>query len=236
LKTNFFLIVIVMQQAKQLQRRIAAMSSQLNAENSGNVCASSTSASSSSSSSSSLSADEPVICMAIRTPIGRGRRGTLKDTAPDKLLLPLFERVVEQCPKLDLNAIGDVIIGQVLTGGLGATQVRVATLLAGLPVQVPCSTVNRQCSSGLQAIVNATANIRVCGFSDHVIVKSSKNEKKKKKKKKKKKTNIPPDRTFTLTEHWLCDSEYRLETMKLQLLAVSSRCQRIGERRLTPLS
>merc|ERR1719331_3249261 len=75
------------------------------------------------------------------------------------MLKPLFEAVVERT-KVDPKAIGDIQIGNVLQPGAGAATSRMAQFLAGMPYEVPLSTVNRQCSSGLQAVANIAANIK----------------------------------------------------------------------------
>lgn len=96
----------------------------------------------------------------MRTAVTRAGRGPLKDTPPDALLAPVLKRLLERS-NLDPTLVGDVIIGKVLgASSQGAAQVRMACLLAGIPEQVPCQVVNRQCSSGLQAIATAAACIR----------------------------------------------------------------------------
>lgn len=99
----------------------------------------------------------------IRTAIGRAKRGSFKDTALDDLLRPVLARLREvvEAHGVSASAVGDIVIGTVLPrGSTGATQVRVASLLAGFPEEVPCTTVNRQCSSGLQAIANVAGAIK----------------------------------------------------------------------------
>merc|ERR1719183_2891284 len=75
------------------------------------------------------------------------------------MLKPLFEAVVERT-NVDPKAIGDIQIGNILQPGAGAATSRMAQFLAGMPYEVPLSTVNRQCSSGLQAVANIAANIK----------------------------------------------------------------------------
>jgi len=106
------------------------------------------------------SADDIVIVSAYRTPVGKAKRGAFKDLDIDKLLEPVLAHILKTT-KINPALIGDVVIGTVLPkGGQGATQVRIAGLLAGLPKEVPVMTVNRQCSSGLQAIANVAAAIK----------------------------------------------------------------------------
>lgn len=106
------------------------------------------------------SADDIVIVCAYRTPVGKAKRGAFKELDLDKLLEPVFAHILKTT-RIDPALIGDVVIGTVLPkGGQAATQVRIAGLLAGLPKEVPVMTVNRQCSSGLQAIANVAAAIK----------------------------------------------------------------------------
>lgn len=119
----------------------------------------------------------------MRTAIGKAKRGSFKNTGPDGLLTPILKHLVQTTPQVRPEQYGDVVIGTVLPPGgqvirpleasaarrgspltactQGATEVRVASLLAGLPDVVPVTTVNRQCSSGLQAIANVGAAIKV---------------------------------------------------------------------------
>jgi len=108
--------------------------------------------------SSQKSDDDVVICCAVRTPITRARRGGLKDTPCEEMLAVLFRAVVERT-KIDPKVIGDVQIGNALQPGAGGATSRMAMFLAGLPKEVPVCTVNRQCSSGLQAVANIASSI-----------------------------------------------------------------------------
>lgn len=103
--------------------------------------------------------EDVVICSALRTPIGRARKGSFKDTPCEELLVPLFKATLERT-KIDASRIEDVQIGNVSQPGAGATGARASQFLAGLPMEVPIATVNRQCSSGLQAAINVAANIK----------------------------------------------------------------------------
>jgi len=81
------------------------------------------------------------------------------------MLLPLFKRVLDES-KINPSLIGDIVIGNVLPrSSQGATEVRIAALLAGIPKEVPVHTCNRQCSSGLQAIATVAASIKA-GYYD----------------------------------------------------------------------
>lgn len=92
---------------------------------------------------------------AIRTPIGR-YGGALAAVRPDDLMALTIAEIVKRSPKLDLAAIDDVYVGCANQSGEDNRNVgRMATLLAGLPVDVPAVTVNRLCGSGMDAVVMA---------------------------------------------------------------------------------
>jgi acetyl-CoA C-acetyltransferase/3-oxo-5,6-didehydrosuberyl-CoA/3-oxoadipyl-CoA thiolase len=96
----------------------------------------------------------PVIVDGIRTPFGR-YGGALKDIRPDDLAAHVIRSLIERT-RLDPSSIDDVIFGAANQAGEDNRNVgRMATLLAGLPVDVPGQTVNRLCGSGLQAVVSA---------------------------------------------------------------------------------
>jgi acetyl-CoA C-acetyltransferase len=96
---------------------------------------------------------EAVIVSAVRTPIGRARKGSLVDARPDDLVAFAIRTAVEQVPELDPGEIGDVIVGCGFPQDKqGMNLARRAALLAGLPQSVPGTTVNRFCASSLQTI------------------------------------------------------------------------------------
>ncbi|MBS1588692.1 MAG: acetyl-CoA C-acyltransferase [Bacteroidetes bacterium] len=102
---------------------------------------------------------------AVRTPIGK-HGGSLATVRPDDLLAHVIKTLVERNPKIDVNAIEDVIAGSANQAGEDNRDVaRMAALLAGLPVTVGGNTVNRLCASGLQAIMDAARAI-MCGDGD----------------------------------------------------------------------
>jgi len=108
--------------------------------------------------------DDVVIVSAIRTAIGKARRGSFKDTDPISLLKPVLEYVVKDLPSSSM--VDDICVGTVLApGGLRATQCRMAAFLAGIPKTTTLRTVNRQCSSGLQSIADIAASIKA-GYID----------------------------------------------------------------------
>ena len=103
---------------------------------------------------------EAVIVATGRTPIGRAVKGSLKDCRPDDLAALVIKEVLAKVPQLDPQTVEDVILGSGQPGGEAGYNVgRVAALLAGLP-NVPGVTVNRYCSSSLQAIRMAAHAIR----------------------------------------------------------------------------
>ncbi|MED6149030.1 3-ketoacyl-CoA thiolase 2, peroxisomal [Stylosanthes scabra] len=107
--------------------------------------------------------DDVVIVAACRTAICKAKRGGFKDTPADDLLAPVLKAVVEKT-NVNPSEVGDIVVGSVLApGALRATECRMAAFYAGFPETVPVRTVNRQCSSGLQAVADVAASIRA-GF------------------------------------------------------------------------
>ncbi|HUX86337.1 MAG TPA: acetyl-CoA C-acyltransferase [Chloroflexota bacterium] len=103
---------------------------------------------------------EAVIVTAVRTPVGKAPRGTLRATRPDDLAALALRAAVERTPELDPLEIEDVILGCAMPeAAQGMNVARIASLRAGLGYQVPAQTVNRFCSSGLQAIALAGQQI-----------------------------------------------------------------------------
>ncbi len=109
------------------------------------------------------------IVAATRSAVGKAPRGMYKNTRPDDLLAHVLKSAVAQCPGLDLNEIGDVITGCAMPEGeQGMNVARISLLLAGFPDTVPGLTINRFCSSGVQAVADAAARIRL-GEADVMI-------------------------------------------------------------------
>ena len=107
-----------------------------------------------------LENNEAVIVSAVRTPVGRAYKGSLTKVRPDDLAALAIKTAVERVPGLDKSQIEDVILGCANPEGeQGYNVARNAALLAGLPDTVPGVTVNRFCSSGLQAIIFASQQI-----------------------------------------------------------------------------
>ncbi|OIR09536.1 3-ketoacyl-CoA thiolase [mine drainage metagenome] len=104
---------------------------------------------------------EAYIVAATRTPVGKAR-GMFRNTRPDDLLAHVLKSVLAQAPSLDPAGIGDVIAGCAMPEAeQGMNVARIALLLAGLPDTVPGLTVNRFCSSGVQAVALAADRIRL---------------------------------------------------------------------------
>ncbi|KJV28104.1 acetyl-CoA C-acyltransferase [Luteibacter yeojuensis] len=102
------------------------------------------------------------IVAATRTPVGKAPRGVFRNTRPDDLLAHVIRGVMEQAPGIDPALIGDAIIGCAMPEAeQGMNVARIGVLLAGLPEQVPGVTINRFCSSGVQAIAMAADRIRL---------------------------------------------------------------------------
>jgi acetyl-CoA acyltransferase len=112
---------------------------------------------------------EAVIVSSVRTPVGRAFKGTLRATRPDELAAIAIKGALERVPQLDTKEIEDVILGCAMPEAeQGMNVARIASLRAGLPVEVSAMTINRFCSSGLQAIAMAAERIR--GGGAEVIV------------------------------------------------------------------
>jgi acetyl-CoA acyltransferase len=112
---------------------------------------------------------EAVLVSAIRTPVGRAYKGSLRSTRPDDLAALAIKEALARVPGLDPKEIDDVILGCAMPEGeQGMNVARIAALRAGLPVETSAMTINRFCSSGLQAIALAAERIR--GGSAEVIV------------------------------------------------------------------
>jgi acetyl-CoA acyltransferase len=112
---------------------------------------------------------EAVIVSAIRTPVGRAYKGSLRSTRPDDLAALAIKEALARVPAVDTKEIDDVILGCAMPEGeQGMNVARIAALRAGLPVETSAMTINRFCSSGLQAIALAAERIR--GGSAEIIV------------------------------------------------------------------
>jgi acetyl-CoA acyltransferase len=112
---------------------------------------------------------EAVLVSAVRTPVGRAPKGALSTTRPDDLAAIALTAALDRVPALDKSEIDDVILGCAQPEGeQGFNIARMAALRAGLPVEIPGATVNRLCSSGLEAI--ALADLRIRGGGARAII------------------------------------------------------------------
>ncbi|MGD0457889.1 MAG: acetyl-CoA C-acyltransferase [Terriglobia bacterium] len=112
---------------------------------------------------------EAVIVSIARTAVGKAPRGTLRNTRPDDMAAAAIQEVLRRAPAIDPNEVEDVILGCAMPEAeQGNNVARVASLRAGLPVSCSAMTINRFCSSGLQAITIASERI-MAGFAEVVI-------------------------------------------------------------------
>ncbi|MBI4483661.1 MAG: acetyl-CoA C-acyltransferase [Acidobacteria bacterium] len=113
--------------------------------------------------------EEAVIVAVARTAVGRAFKGTLAHTRPDDMAAAVFQDLLKRVPAVDPGEIEDVILGCAMPEGeQGMNVARIASLRAGLPTHLSAMTINRFCSSGLQAIALASDRIRT-GASDAIL-------------------------------------------------------------------
>jgi acetyl-CoA acyltransferase len=104
---------------------------------------------------------EAVIVSSVRTPVGKAFKGSLRASRPDDLAALAIKEALARVPGLDAKEIDDVILGCAMPEGeQGMNVARIAALRAGLPIETSAMTINRFCSSGLQAIAIAAERIR----------------------------------------------------------------------------
>jgi acetyl-CoA acyltransferase len=107
---------------------------------------------------------EVVIASSVRTAVGKAYKGTLRATRPDDLGAVAIKGALARVPQLDAKEIEDVILGCAMPEAeQGMNVARIASLRAGLPIECSAMTINRFCSSGLQAIAMAAERIMVGG-------------------------------------------------------------------------
>lgn len=112
---------------------------------------------------------EAVVVSAVRTAVGKAPRGILKDTRPDDVGALVIKEALERVPGLKAEEVDDIVIGCAFPeSDQGLNLARVLAMRAGFPYTVPGQTVNRFCSSGLQAIATAAYEIMV-GATDVMI-------------------------------------------------------------------
>ena len=113
--------------------------------------------------------EDAVIVSAVRTAVGKARAGTLRGTRPDDLAAAVISDALRRAPGIDAAEIDDVIIGCAMPEAeQGMNVARIASLRAGIPVSASAVTVNRFCSSGLQAIAYAAERV-MCGFASAIV-------------------------------------------------------------------
>jgi acetyl-CoA acyltransferase len=109
------------------------------------------------------------IVAAVRTPVGKAPRGMFRHVRPDDMLAHVLKGAIAKVPGLDPHEIGDVIVGCAMPEAeQGMNVARIGVLLAGLPDSVPAMTINRFCSSGVQAVALAADRIRT--GDDEVVI------------------------------------------------------------------
>jgi acetyl-CoA acyltransferase len=103
---------------------------------------------------------DAVIVSAVRTAVGKAPRGTLSVMRPDELGASAIKGALDRVPQLETSSIDDVIMGCAMPEGeQGMNVARIASLRAGIPVEASAVTINRFCSSGLQAIAYGAERI-----------------------------------------------------------------------------
>ena len=104
---------------------------------------------------------DAVIVSAVRTPVGKAKRGGLATVRPDEMAATAIQAVLKQTPSLDPAQIEDVVIGCAFPEGeQGLNMARMIALRAGLPDSVPAETINRYCASGVQSIAHVAYAIQ----------------------------------------------------------------------------
>src|SRR5438132_2408049 len=112
---------------------------------------------------------DAVIVSAVRTAVGKAPNGTLRGTRPDELAATAITEALRRAPAIDRSDIDDVILGCAMPEAeQGLNVARIASLRAGIPVSASAVTINRFCSSGLQAIAFAAERV-MCGFASTIV-------------------------------------------------------------------
>jgi acetyl-CoA acyltransferase len=112
---------------------------------------------------------DAVIVSAVRTATGKAPGGTLRHSRPDEMAATVIREALARAPGLDPAEIEDVILGCAMPEAeQGLNVARIASLRAGIPVSASALTVNRFCSSGLQAIAHGAERI-MAGFADAIV-------------------------------------------------------------------
>ena len=104
---------------------------------------------------------DAVIVSAVRTPVGKAKRGGLATVRPDEMAATVIRELLKRTPALDPAQIEDVVIGCAFPEGeQGLNMARMIALRAGLPDSVPAETINRYCASGVQSIAHVAHAIQ----------------------------------------------------------------------------
>jgi acetyl-CoA acyltransferase len=112
---------------------------------------------------------DAVIVSAVRTAVGKAPNGTLRGTRPDELAATAIAEALGRAPGIDPAEVDDVILGCAMPEAeQGLNVARIASLRAGVPVSASAVTINRFCSSGLQAIAFAAERV-MCGFASVIV-------------------------------------------------------------------
>ena len=112
---------------------------------------------------------EAVIVSAVRTPVGRAPKGTLRTTRPDEMAATVIAEALRRAPGIEPAEVEDVILGCAMPEAeQGMNVARIASLRAGIPTAASAVTINRFCSSGLQAIAFGAERIK-CGSAETIV-------------------------------------------------------------------
>ena len=112
---------------------------------------------------------DAVIASAVRTPAGKAPKGTLRNTRPDEMAAVTIKEALRRAPGIEPAEVDDVILGCAMPEAeQGMNVARIASLRAGIPVESSAVTINRFCSSGLQAIAFASERI-ICGTAETIV-------------------------------------------------------------------
>src|SRR2546427_5081928 len=112
---------------------------------------------------------DAVTVSAARPAVGKAPGGTLRGTRPDELAATAIGEALKRAPGIDPAEVDDVILGCAMPEAeQGLNVARIASLRAGIPVSASAVTVNRFCSSGLQAIAYAAERV-MCGFASTIV-------------------------------------------------------------------
>jgi len=113
--------------------------------------------------------NDAVIVSAVRTAVGKAPGGTLRGTRPDELAASVITEALRRAPGIAPAEVDDVILGCAMPEAeQGLNVARIASLRAGIPVAASAVTINRFCSSGLQAIAFAAERV-MCGFASTIV-------------------------------------------------------------------